>query len=158
MEKQKRIWNYKKTHWMSQTRIYTIFIWLLQRCNNKNNPSYDRYGGRWIKCEWNNFEEFYADMWTTYKNWLTIDRIDNNWNYCKENCRWATIEQQSYNRRNNNIIMLFWQKKPLIYWLLKMGIKRELYYYRIKRWMTPQNALLLPILQRWKPLKDRKFN
>ena len=45
------------------------------------------------------FEEFYSDMYPTYKKWLTVEREDNDWNYCKSNCKWATMKEQSNNRR-----------------------------------------------------------
>lgn len=86
-------------HWKSFTKQYYTYSSLAQRCNNKNHKAYKNYGWRGIKCEWNNFEDFYKDMWESYKDWLQIDRIDNNWHYCKENCRWATPKQNSRNKR-----------------------------------------------------------
>ena len=43
----------------------------------------------------------YEDMSKSYKEWLTLDRIDVKWSYCKENCRWATMKEQQRNRGNN---------------------------------------------------------
>ena len=62
----------------------------------------------WVKNLWNSFEEFKNDMYESYvahvkEYWerdTTIDRIDPSWNYCKENCRWATIKEQWYNKKN----------------------------------------------------------
>lgn len=97
-------WKKNKKHWLSNNVIYKRYIWIKNRCNNLKSKDYKEYWWRWIKCEWQTFEEFYKDMWESYKEWLTIDRIDNSWNYCKENCRWTTMKEQIKNRRNSIII------------------------------------------------------
>jgi len=93
----------KKTHWMFWTKIYWIRHWIKTRCYNKNRNRYKDYWGRWISIckKWMKFEWFYEDMWPTYKDGLTIDRIDNNWNYCKNNCKWSTYKEQANNRRRS---------------------------------------------------------
>ena len=84
-----------------------ILSWVLNgiktRCYNKNCRSYQDYWARWITVcdEWKNSSKaFYDDMMDWYKKWLQIDRIDNNGNYCKENCRWVTAKENCRNRRN----------------------------------------------------------
>lgn len=96
------------THWFRSNSVSTRWIylswrWIKDRCDNINKHDYHRYWGRWITYDTKRgkFENFFADMWATYEKWLRIDRIDNNWNYCKENCRRATAQQQSRNRRTN---------------------------------------------------------
>ena len=76
-----------------------------RRCLNKNTPKYKYWGGRGITIckEWLEFENFYRDMGERPEN-KSLDRIDNNKGYYKENCRWANIEQQANNRRNNRFI------------------------------------------------------
>lgn len=78
------------------------------RCTNLNTPNSKVYGDRGIKCEWKSYKDFREDMYDSYiehikifgrKN-TTIDRINNNSNYCKQNCRWATIKEQNRNKRN----------------------------------------------------------
>jgi hypothetical protein len=83
-------------------RLYHIWRGIRNRCLNKKSNRFPRYGGRGIKiCNgWsNNFTEF--EIWSIkngYNNDLTIDRIDNDGNYEPNNCRWITLQQNSFNR------------------------------------------------------------
>ena len=88
------------------TREWAIWQAMKTRCSNKNIIQYKNYGGRGIKVcdEWkNSFISFYNDMGKSPIG-SSIDRIDNNGNYCKENCRWATSREQTRNKANNRKI------------------------------------------------------
>jgi len=82
-----------KKHGMWGTPFYKVFENIKSRCNNPNMTKYEYYGGRGIKVEWGKFEEFYTDMFSTYKKGLQLDRLDNDGNYSKENCAWVTAEE-----------------------------------------------------------------
>lgn len=89
-------------HNLSYSRIHRIWKGMKERCTNPNAKAYKNYGGRGITIcdEWmNSFQKFYEDMKEGYADHLTIDRIDVNENYCKENCRWATNSEQQLNKR-----------------------------------------------------------
>lgn len=92
----------RKTHGMSKTAVYQKWSNMKLRCYDKSNPSYEKYGARGITvCDrWlESFENFYEDLGKYHSENLELDRIDVNGNYCPENCRWATEQVQSWNKR-----------------------------------------------------------
>ncbi len=84
-----------------ESATYSCWSALKKRCNNPKNSWYRRYGGRGITvCErWDKFENFLEDMGPK-PDGLSIDRINNDLGYFKENCRWATSKEQNNNRNN----------------------------------------------------------
>lgn len=86
---------------LSAHRLYSTHGNMMARCYNKNRHDYERYGGRGISVtnRWHNVINFIDDMDHSFKGGLSLDRIDNNGDYNKNNCRWATIQQQNCNTR-----------------------------------------------------------
>lgn len=134
-----RISEIHSKHKKSSSRIYKIYSSIKQRCSNKNNQAYNNYWWRYIICEWKTFEEFYRDMAEWYIDWnsLELDRIDNNWNYCKENCRWTTHTINNRNKRNN----VFYQWKCISEWCEELWLNRSTVFVRIFRWKSIKDAL-----------------
>lgn len=93
----------RTTHGESKTRIYSIWKGMLDRVDNPKNPNFHIYGGKGVKLyePWRDVSVF--KEWALengYADWLTIDRIDGNGDYCPENCRWADGFTQSQNQVN----------------------------------------------------------
>ena len=128
-------------HGMSNTKFHRTWRGINQRTSDKTFPKYKSYGGRGIKCEWGSFTEFLDDMYESYaqaskkygeKN-ISIERRDNNGNYCKENCIWIVNALQAKNRRNNHLVK-YKGKNILVGDFEKLlGICRGLVRYHTKR-------------------------
>lgn len=109
------------------SRLYRIWENMKQRCTNPCNSNYHRYGGRGISIceEWlNSYTAFKAwAMQNGYRDSLTLDRIDNDSNYCPDNCRWATRAMQDQNKRQSVIIKIGSVKKCATAWAREYGLK-----------------------------------
>lgn len=88
-------------HNLTNHRLYNIYNSMIKRCTQENDLRYKYYGARGISvCDrWLNINNFIEDMYPSYIDGLTLDRIDVNGNYCKENCRWTTMLLQARNTR-----------------------------------------------------------
>ena len=119
------------------TRLYGIWQGMKGRCENPNNARYNRYGGRGISVckEWK--EDFIAfrdwALTNGYDDGLTIDRIDNDGGYSPDNCRWATIKEQSNNRSTNINITIGNSTRNLMEWCEIFGLNYKKIYSRYKR-------------------------
>lgn len=82
-------------------RLKNIWRGMNARCFDVGHKDFEHYGKRGIHVfqEWRNFENFFADMADTYEDGLTLERLNNNIGYCKKNCVWQPLKNQSKNRR-----------------------------------------------------------
>lgn len=115
------------THGMTNTREYGIWSAMKRRCYNKNCRDYKDYGGRGISVcqEWiDSFEAFYRDMGPRPSARHSIDRIDPEGDYAKQNCRWASPILQASNKRNIRPIEAYGEAQTLIEWARRLGIPK----------------------------------
>ena len=137
----------RRTHGMSRTPLYYVWKTMRGRCTRPTHNRYSQYDGRGIQvCErWNSFELFYEDMGEDYKPGLTIDRIDPDGDYCKENCRWVSQKVQQRNRKNNAVVDSPWGKVTIAELAELSGFNRQTLESRHWRgW--PDSKLLTPIV------------
>lgn len=108
----------QKPQSIKKHKLYRVYWGMRERCYNSKNKHFDRYGGRGIiVCdEWlNNYESFYNwAMENGYKEGLSIDRIDNDGNYCPSNCRWITIAEQQKNKTQRKTKAYYEQLKSKV--------------------------------------------
>lgn len=137
----------KHGHYNSYT--YRSWIQMRRRCLDKKCHNYPKYGGRGITvCKrWDDFALFLADMGERPKGY-TLDRIDCNKGYYKENCRWATALTQNWNRRNIRNITYKNKTLHVTEWAAKLGLKPECLKKRIyvNKWPV-EKAFKTPLLR-----------
>lgn len=119
-----------------RTRSTEYRIWeaMKYRCTNPSCKAFKDYGGRGITvCQkWMKFDGFFDDMGLRPTG-KTLDRIDNNAGYSKENCRWASMREQSRNRRSNKFITAFGITLLVSDWADGLGIQRSRFSVQMKK-------------------------
>lgn len=115
--------------------VYYVWQNMIRRCGNTNHKIYPDYGGRGIVvCErWRDFKNFCDDMGKRPSKQHSLDRINNDGNYCKENCRWATMKTQGNNRRSNVVIEYMGESKTIAEWSDTKGLPYMAIFHRVKR-------------------------
>lgn len=118
----------------------------IQRCTNPANIFYSLYGGKGITIseEWKSFANFYEDMGARPAG-KTLDRIDSNGNYCKENCRWATPAEQARNKTVHVKILYGGRERLLVEVAEEKGISYSALTARIKNGWDIDAAINTPV-------------
>ena len=136
-------------HRETGTRLYRIWRGMKTRCSLKEDKHYADYGGRGISVcqEWQQSYELFRDwaLENGYRDDLSIDRINNDGNYCPENCRWATLSQQSRNRRSNVYYELHGRRLTVSDWAEQSGIKAKTIRERLRRGWELEKAIFEPV-------------
>ena len=134
-------------HGWSRTRLYNLWDKMKSRCLDESQKDYPRYGGRGIKVcpEWRDFVTFRDwALANGYRDDLTLDRRDNDGDYCPENCRWATQKEQGNNRGNNVRITVNGETLTMTEWADKTGLTKDAIWHRLSAGWTPEEAVTVP--------------
>lgn len=132
-------------HGMSKTKFYNNWRSMITRCRGTcGEDSKKKYRDKGISvCErWQNFNYFYEDMFPSYQEGLTIDRIKNELGYFKENCRWATPTQQANNKTNTVKIEYRGKRLSFREWSIELGISIHILRNRYRRFYLKNQMTL----------------
>lgn len=145
----------RKTHGMSKSKIFHVWYGMKKRINNPKDKNYKNYGGRGIGMDekWRTFEGFMDDMGSGYKEGLSLERIDNNGWYCKENCKWIPLVEQAANRRDTRRIIFNGLTKPLRHWAHTYGINEETLRSRLEAGIPFEQAIKMKLYAKRRKVK-----
>ncbi len=130
-----------------RTPEYSTWQAMRKRCANPRAPEYHSYGGRGIQvCErWNDFAAFLADMGPKPSPGHTIDRLDPDGNYEPANCRWATRQEQTRNRRTSHMVTVEGISRPMADWADRVGIPYTTLRSRLRDGWNDADAVFTPV-------------
>lgn len=143
----------KYNHKISENkRLYSTLNSMKARCYRKTHAKYKSYGARGIEVceEWKNLDDGFDNFveWALsngYTDEMTIERIDVNGNYCPENCKWITMQEQAYNKQNTIWVNFNGEKIQLSKICKRLGVNYFRVYERIfdSGWSV-EDALTMP--------------
>lgn len=136
------------THGRSNDPVYRVWASMVERCSSPDCSSYPRYGGRGIEvCErWLKFENFISDMGERPEGNVryTIERVNNELGYSKDNCKWATYAEQSNNTSANVLIEFRGVTRNLTQWCRELSIPVGAMIHRIRAGWSTEEAFGTP--------------
>lgn len=133
-------------HGLYHHPLYKKYYAIKSRCENMRDKDYKDYGGRGIKVIWKSIESFVKDMEKNYFKLASLDRINVNGNYCKENCRWITMIEQQKNKRTTVFLTYNNETLHLAEWARKSGLKKSTFSERYRKGWTIQQIMETPTL------------
>ena len=146
------------SHGKSGSSIYRRWHAMIQRCTNPNDGSYKRYGGRGIGVhpKWLEFTGFYTDVGDPPFVGASLDRIDNDGDYCPGNVRWASRRTQQNNLRSNRVLTLDGVSRSVTEWSRILGINPGTLRSRIRYGWPDKRILTEPIHMECSCLSSRE--
>lgn len=129
--------------------LYKLWQNMKRRCDSPNIPTYKYYGARGIRvCDrWLSFENFKNDM-SPRPDGMTLDRIDSLGDYCPENCRWISIQDQQRNRRSNRKIEYAGKQYGTVAeFIEELGLKNSVVRSRLARGWSPEDIVNTPPME-----------
>lgn len=125
----------KQKHRKSNSKEYSSWACMLQRCTNPNVKSYKDYGGRGIKVckKWESFNEFYGDMGDMPEWADSIERKEVDGDYEKSNCVWESKLAQAQNKRNSRWLEYEGEKYVMAEWTRRLGVSHSAVYNLLKK-------------------------
>jgi len=127
-------------------RLYRRWYGMWERCNYEKHASWDYYGGQGLGvCDrWRSFSAFCDDMEASYREGLTIERLDNSKGYEKSNCIWDTPKAQARHTRRNCYFSLNGVCMTITDWSIKLGGNHSLVRHRLNMGWPIEQALTVP--------------
>ena len=131
-------------HGMTHHTLFNRWNSMIQRCVNPRTKAYPRYGERGITVckEWMSFEPFMKwSFHNGFKNHLTLERKNNDGNYCPDNCEWSTVTRQANNRRTNKTLTYNGETMSIADWGRRIGISPTVIWKRLNRGWSMEKTL-----------------
>lgn len=143
---------YRHGHASSAGFSPTYHSWasMVQRATNPRRTYSHRYVGRGIGIDprWLDFDAFLADMGERPAG-TTLDRVNNDKGYSKENCKWASRDEQANNKSSNRRVTLNGRTQSVTEWCRELGLSKHTVWARINKWgYTAEVALTAPLQDR----------
>lgn len=137
------------THGSTDTRLYNIWTSMKARCETSKEEKFIKnYQNKGIIIcdEWHDFSIF--QKWALengYADKLSIDRKDNNGNYCPENCRWVDQKTQQNNKSSNKRLTYNNKTQTIAQWAEEIGMKYNTLDERLRKGWSVERALITPV-------------
>lgn len=141
-------------HGYSKERLYRVWGCMLNRCYDPNRSEYKNYGGRGIKVcnEWKNSYKAFREW--AYSNGYdkslsgrecSLDRVDSDGDYEPGNCRWISMSEQAWNKRDT--VWLNYRGRSITFGEAEKigGIAASTIRGRLKRGWTTERAIEQPV-------------